>query len=357
MSLKRTPLFNIHSTLSARIVDFAGWEMPLHYPTGINKEHIAVRQGCGIFDVSHMGEIRVKGKDSVRFLDYITLNDPTKLKAGRGQYSMLPNDKGGLIDDIYIYCEGNNNFLIVCNASNIQAVVGHFEFLAKDFISKGYEVIVNDESNRWALIALQGPNAKLLISSEVEHDIAKLRKNCLLTTRFNGYAAIVARTGYTGEDGFEIFCNSEDAIDIWTILIRLGAVPCGLGARDTLRLEAGFPLYGHEFTVNTNPLCSHYAWVVKNKDFYGRNAMWNPSCEQMLVGIRLQRGIARQGYNVLDDNGVSIGTVTSGTILPLTKDSIALAWVDKGYTNVGQKLNIEIRGQVVPASISELPFS
>ncbi len=357
MILKKTPLFKRHLALNARMVNFAGWEMPLQYPTGIHKEHIAIRQGCGIFDVSHMGEIRVKGEDSVRFLDYATLNDPNKLKAGRGQYSMLPNNKGGLIDDIYIYCEGENNFLIVCNASNIQVVIEHFEFLAKDFISKGYKVVVNDESSQWALLALQGPNAKLFMSSEVEYNIVKLRKNRLVATRFNDYSAIVARTGYTGEDGFEIFCNPENAMDIWTTLVKLGAVPCGLGARDTLRLEAGFPLYGHEFTANTNPLCSHYAWVVKDKDFYGRSAMWNPSCKQRLVGIRLQkRGIARQGYKVLDDSGNIVGKVTSGTISPLTKDSIALAWIDKGYANVGQKLSIEIRSQAFPATISELPF-
>ena len=357
MPLKRTSLYNIHSTLNARIVDFAGWEMPLHYPTGIQKEHIGVRQTCGIFDVSHMGEVRITGEDSVRFLGYATLNDPTKLRVGRGQYSMLPNNKGGLVDDIYIYCEGEKNFLIVCNASNIQTVIEHLEFLANNFVSKGYTVAVNDESDHWALLALQGPDAKLLISHELEFDIAKLNKNRLIETKFNNYAVIIARTGYTGEDGFEIFCNPENAVGIWKILIELGAMPCGLGSRDTLRLEAGFPLYGHEFTVDTNPLCSHYAWVVKGKDFYGCDVMCNPSCEQRLVGIRLQeRGIARQGYNILDDNGNIIGRVTSGTISPLTKDSIALGWVNNVYADVGQKLNVEIRGKAVPANVSKLPF-
>ncbi len=357
MSLKRTSLFNLHLTLNARLVDFAGWEMPLYYPTGINKEHIAVRQGCGIFDVSHMGEVRIKGEDSVRFLDYATLNDPTKLKAGRGQYSMLPNDKGGLIDDIYIYCKSENDFLIVCNASNTQAVIEHFELLANNFVSKGYKVVVSDESNLWALLALQGPSAKLLMSRKVEHDVTKLRKNRLVVTKFNSCTVTIARTGYTGEDGFEIFCSPKNSTDIWTTLVELGAAPCGLGARDTLRLEAGFPLYGHEFTATTNPLCSHYAWVVKDKDFYGRDAMWNPLCEKRLVGMQLQkRGIARQGYNVLGDAGVVIGKVTSGTISPLTKDSIVLGWVDKAYTNFGQKLNIEIRDQVVHATVSKLPF-
>ncbi len=357
MLLKKTPLFEKHLALNARMVNFAGWEMPLQYPTGINKEHIAVRQNCGIFDVSHMGEICITGKDSVDFLNYTTLNDPTRLKIGRGQYSMLPNNKGGLIDDLYIYCEGENDYLIVCNAGNIDAVVKHFKNLANDFVAKGHKVEITNESDDWALLALQGPSA-MLLNNKTESDLTKLRKNRLLKTKISNYSVKVSRTGYTGEDGFEIFCQPEDALDIWEVLLQLGAVPCGLGARDTLRLEAGFPLYGHEFTADTNPLCSHYAWVVKDKDFYGRSAMWDPSCEQRLVGMRFQeRGIARQGYNILDDRGDVIGKVTSGTISPLTKDSIAMGWVNKAYTDVGQRLNIEIRDQAVAANVSKLPFN
>lgn len=335
------------------MVDFAGWSMPIQYPTGINQEHLAVRNGVGLFDVSHMGEIRVLGAQATSFLQFATLNDPAKLKVGAGQYSMLPNDRGGLVDDLYIYREGDEDYLVVANASNVEAVYAQLKRLAE-----GFEVHVVNESDTWALLALQGPGAALLLGRHSEDDVTDLRKNRSLETVISACPVKVARTGYTGEDGFEIFCHPTDAPILWDLLVSAGAVPCGLGARDTLRLEAGFPLFGHEFGPDTNPLCSDYAWVVKDKPFYGRERMWNPPCERRLVGLKmLERGIARQGYDVYGGaGGGRIGQVSSGTISPLTRQSIAMAWLREDFSLPGSEVGVEIRGQLVPATVVKPPF-
>ena len=349
--MKRTSLYDLHVGHGARMVDFAGWEMPIQYPTGIHQEHLVVRERVGLFDVSHMGEIRVTGAGATDFLRYATLNDPAKLTPGRAQYSMLPNDQGGLIDDLYIYCEGDDDYLVVCNASNVDKVVPHLEGLAQD-----YDTEVTNESERWGLMALQGPAAALLMSRQTQKDLTSFKKNRTMKAEIAGCEVMLARTGYTGEDGFEVFCEASDAPQVWEALAEAGATPCGLGARDTLRLEAGFPLFGHEFTESTNPLYTAYAWVVKDKPFYGRGAMWDPPCERRLVGLRLvQRGVARQGYNVLRD-GEIVGEVTSGTISPLTREGIAMAWVNTDSSEVDTALDIEIRGQGVNAVVVKLPF-
>lgn len=351
--MKRTPLYDAHVAAGAKLVDFAGWEMPIQYE-GISQEHLAVRKRAGLFDVSHMGEVRVTGGGATEFLRYATLNDVAKLKPGRGQYSMLPNDYGGLVDDLYIYCEDENDFLMVANAANKDEVLEHLRYVAEEFAGD-FNLALDDESEAWALLALQGPEAVTMLGSKVE-ELATLKKNRLIETSIDKAKVKLARTGYTGEDGFEIFCQPDDAVTIWDMLLAAGAAPCGLGARDTLRLEAGFPLYGHEFTGDTNPLCSDYAWVVKDKDFFGREEMWNPKCERRLVGLELSgRGIPRQGYclYVGDEN---VGEVTSGTVSPLTKRAIAMAWVDSAVSEIDQNLMIEIRGQRIPATVSKPPF-
>src|SRR5690606_8949778 len=290
--MQRTPLYDKHVESGGRMVEFAGFEMPLHYAEGINQEHLNVRSGAGLFDVSHMGEIRVIGPDSTAFLSYATLNDPGRLKVGRGQYNMLPNDSGGLIDDLYVYREGEDEYLVVANAANSAAVFGHLKELAHD-----HDCHVVDESDRFALVAVQGPSSPLLLGRLLHDELTDLRRNATMSGELSGLPVKVSRTGYTGEDGFEIFCHPNDAEAVWEVLIRAGAVPCGLGARDTLRLEAGFPLYGHELTETSNPLCTPFAWVVKDKPFHGRERMWDAPCGKRLVGLRMtERGIPRQGY-------------------------------------------------------------
>ncbi|HEX7021874.1 MAG TPA: glycine cleavage system aminomethyltransferase GcvT [Trueperaceae bacterium] len=350
--MKRTPLYDEHRGLGARMTEFAGWEMPVQYPSGINEEHLAVRQHAGIFDVSHMGQLRVRGREACEFLAYATLNDPGRLKPGRGQYSMLPNEKGGLIDDLYIYCEGDGNYLLVCNAANTARALAHLQGL-----TVGYEAEVVDESDEWALLALQGPGAALMLDRMVGADLTLLKKNRHTITMFRTVQVLVSRTGYTGEDGFEIFCPPAAAVPIWKKLLQAGAVPCGLGARDTLRLEAGFPLFGHEFNEDTNPLCSPYAWVVKDKAFYGRDAMWGADCGRCLVGLRLTagRGIARPGYKILHQ-GQEVGEISSGTISPLTRDSIAMGWLDASLAEPGRAVEVQIRGQGMAATVVALPF-
>ncbi len=349
--MKKTPLYDSHVALGARMVDFAGWQMPVQYKTGISDEHIAVRTDIGLFDVSHMGELRITGTEALAFLSFTTLNDPAKLKPGRGQYSMMPNDKGGLTDDLYIYMDAENNYLVVCNASNREAVLNQFQKL-----SKHYDVQIVDESDSWALLALQGPGAALLLARYVNEDLSSLKKNRKQTVILHDCMVDAARTGYTGEDGFELFCRPDDAVKVWDTLVAAGAKPCGLGARDSLRLEAGFPLYGHEFTEKTNPLCSDFAWVIKDKSFYGRDALWAKECSQRLVGLQLsERGIARQGYKVFSGDK-EIGEISSGTISPFTRESIGMAWIDAAYAKEGEKVQVEIRRDLVEAIITKPPF-
>ena len=348
----RTPLYQKHLEMGARMVEFAGYEMPLHYRGGINEEHLAVRSGAGAFDVSHMAELRVKGPEATTFLSFATLNEPARLKVGRGQYSMVPNDQGGLVDDVYVYREGEEEYLVVANAANRHAVASHLRTLAA-----GRDVTVTDESDEWALIAVQGPSAALLLDRLVEPDLTEVKRNATVDAAISGVPVRLSRTGYTGEDGFEVFVRPEDAEAVWDVVVKEGATPCGLGARDTLRLEAGFPLYGHELTERTNPLCTDFAWVVKDKPFYGREAMWGRECRRRLVGVRMvDRAIPRQGYRVLDRDRNVVGEVSSGTLSPLTRESIGFAWVDVSYAETGTRLWVEVRGRPVAAVVVKPPF-
>lgn len=344
--MNKTPLYDEHLALGGKMVEFAGWELPVMY-SSITKEHLAVRQGAGLFDVSHMGEFFVRGPQALEFLRWATLNDPAKLKVGRAQYSMLPNDRGGVVDDIYVYRIGEGEYLVVVNAANVAKDGAHLNELAKDF-----DVELENASASWALLALQGPRAEEVLQPLCDVALAGKRKNSTFTANVAGAPVRLARTGYTGEDGFEIFVAPEQAAAVWRALIGAGVVPAGLGARDTLRLEAGFPLYGHELTDETNPRCTPLSWVIKDKDYYGREAMEQGDCRQRLVGLLLERGIPRSGYKVLH-GGEVVGEVTSGTQSPLLKKGIALGWVDSG---AGEELAVEVRGKPYPARIVPTPF-
>lgn len=350
--MKRTPLYDSHVELGGRMVEFAGWSMPIQYPTGINEEHLAVRTGVGIFDVSHMGQARIRGAGAEEFLRYAATNDAARLRPGRAHYTMLLNDRGGVVDDVYLYRDADDDFLMVSNAANHARVLEHLRSIAR-----GYDCSVEDESDRWAVMALQGPGAALLLERRADQDLSGVRKNTTVPGRVAGRDVRLTRTGYTGEDGFEIFAAPEAAVAVWEDLVGAGAIPCGLGARDTLRLEAGFPLYGHELTESTNPLCTPFRWVVKDKGFHGREAIWGAPCPRVLVGLKLsQRGIPRQGYRLLQGEQ-AVGEVTSGTISPVTREAIALAWLDRRLATPGQAVSVEIRGQPVPATVVEPPFT
>jgi aminomethyltransferase len=350
------------------MVPFGGWDMPVQY-AGVIAEHTAVRERVGMFDVSHMGEFIISGPQALDFLQFVTVNDVSKLRVGRAQYNMLPNASGGLVDDIYVYRTGDLEYLVVVNAANIEKDWKH---LASVFDRMLGSVLVvpnlletpeggtrlEDKSGDYALIAVQGPQAETVLDPHCDSSLADRKKNSVFNTALFGYPVRMARTGYTGEDGFEIFCAPVDAPNIWDRLLALDITPCGLGARDTLRLEAGFPLYGHEFTDDTSPLDTPLKWAIKEyKDFLGRQAMLDRVPTQKLVGLRVTgRGIPREGYTVKLE-GQPVGRVTSGTMSPSLKVGIALAYVDlSAKLNPGMPVTLEIRGADVPAEVCEPVF-
>ena len=350
--LKKTPLHAQHLELQARMVPFGGWDMPVQY-TGVIQEHLAVRERAGIFDVSHMGEFAISGEQALEFLQYVTVNDVSKIKIGRAHYNMLPNAHGGLVDDIYVYRLGELEYLMVVNAGNIEKDFAHLETIAPQF-----DVLLENHSDAYALIAVQGPETQAILAPHCSADLNAQRKNAVFEATLFGLGVRMARTGYTGEDGFEVFSTPEVATSIWRTLVEIGLTPCGLGARDTLRLEAGFPLYGHEFTDDTSPLETPFRWAVKEyKAFIGRDAMIAKPKTHALVGVQITgRGIPREGY-ALKQNGREVGRITSGTMSPSLKVGIALAYVDvNANLEPGMPVSVEIRGADVAAEIVEPVF-
>jgi aminomethyltransferase len=348
--MKTTPLHEQHLALEARMVPFAGFEMPIQY-SSITAEHLAVRQHAGVFDVSHMGEFWVRGPEALEFLQHVTLNDVAKLKVGRAQYSMLPNAQGGLVDDIYVYRTGEAEYLMVVNAANIEKDWNHLNGL-----TGGFEVALENASEFFALLAVQGPQAAQALQSLSDADLLTPKKNDTFMAKVAGKWARLARTGYTGEDGYEVFLAPDEVRGVWKALLDAGVTPCGLGARDTLRLEAGFPLYGHELTDETSPLCTPLSWVVKAyKTFHGKDAMMGRPCLQKLVGLALETGIPREGYAVLK-GGAKVGYVTSGTHSPVLKKGIGMAYVGAELAELGTSLEVEIRGKSFAATVVETPF-
>jgi aminomethyltransferase len=340
------------------MVPFAGWEMPVQY-AGVIPEVKAVREAVGIFDVSHMGRVYVSGKDTVAFLQYLTTNDVSKLTDGAGQYSLLCRPSGNVIDDIIVYRITETQFLVVINAGNREKDIAWIQEQAAAF-----EVLVQDASEDTALIAVQGPKALALLGI----DPTTHPRFSLAEARFGEVALTAARTGYTGEDGAELICSREDASLLWTQLLEAGAVPCGLGARDVLRLEAALPLYGHEMDESVNPYEARIGWAVKldkplskGGDFIGKvalTAIKSAGPARKCVGIALEgRGIPREEYPVcLPDGGAVIGQITSGTFSPTLGKAIALARVESAHAEIGTKLEVEIRGQRQVATVVKPPF-
>lgn len=357
MSLQQTPLFRRHVELGGRMVPFAGWEMPVQY-TSIIEEHMAVRERAGLFDVSHMGEIMVTGARAAEFLDSVTCNDVASIKMGQVQYNAVLNENGGLVDDITIYRLKAEEFFVVSNASNYEAVTAHFQKLAPA------DVKIDNQSASWHQIAIQGPMAEKILCSVIGKD-----PEAIFYYRFNdltwkGQPLRVSRTGYTGEDGFEVYSPKDVGIALWDSLLDagrpLGLLPAGLGARDSLRLEARFPLYGHELNTEWSPVESGIGWIVKEKSkpFLGSARVLDHkknSPPGRVAGFRLKApGMARDGYSVLVD-GKPVAKVLSGAHSPVLKASIGTVYLPAAHLQT-VNLAVEIRDKQIPAELVNGPF-
>ncbi|WP_020112799.1 glycine cleavage system aminomethyltransferase GcvT [Rhodococcus sp. 114MFTsu3.1] len=356
-------LLDEHKTLGASFTDFAGWQMPLKYSSELT-EHRAVRTTAGLFDLSHMGEIEVIGSDAGAVLDYALAGELSKIAVGRAKYSLLCNHDGGVVDDLVVYRLAENHFLVVANAANTAAV--YTELCAR---SDSFDVVVNDKSAETALVAVQGPKAQNIVAelspAEQSGVIASLKYYAVTTAEIAGQQVLVARTGYTGEDGFELYIPNAGAVPLWRALtagtIARGGSLAGLACRDTLRLEAGMALYGHELTVSTSPYEAGLGKVVSlNKNFVGRDALQLLSEQQprrRLVGLAgTGRRAARAGYPVVDAHGATIGRVTSGALSPTLGYPIALAYIDVDHSEVGTPVAVGIRHKSEQFRISPVPF-
>jgi aminomethyltransferase len=359
-AVHQTPLNDRHVSLGARMIDFAGWLMPVQY-AGIIEEHRAVRERAGLFDLSHMGELFVEGPDAGAALARALVTNPPALADGRAHYSMIVQPDGGIIDDLIVYRLGPDRFLVVANASNARTVS---DALAERLA--GFKAVLDDRSLATALVAIQGPRSVDIVAPLTDVDLAALRYYAIAEGSVVGIPALVARTGYTGEDGFEVFVDTNRAVELWDAMMAAGAAhglaPIGLGARDTLRLEAGMPLYGNELDRTTNPFEANLGRVVKldkPDDFVGRAALEKVArdgVDRLLVGLVMRgRGIARHGYPVHAGERRT-GVVTSGTQSPSRGEAIAMAYVATADAAPGTMVDVEIRDQRVPAEVVALPF-
>lgn len=353
--LARTPLYEEHVALGGKIVPFAGFEMPVQYRPGALKEYTSVREGgAGIFDITHMGQVRVSGAESLAFLQYVTTNDVSKLGDGQVQYSALLNEAGTFIDDITTYKISDSEYYLCINAANRHKDVDHLQQQAANF-----DVTVADESDATTLLALQGAAAQAALQPLVDTDLESIGYYRFALVRIGGTAGIVSRTGYTGEDGFEIYIPNAIAVDIWRQLLANGAEPIGLAARDMLRTEMGYALYGHEISDAVTPVEARLMWITRldKGDFIGRAAVAERKEQgprQRLIALKLTgRGIPREHYPVLADGAVC-GEVTSGMFSPLA-GGVALAYVKPEHAESGD-LSVEIRGRAVAAERTTAPF-
>jgi aminomethyltransferase len=351
--VKGTPFHEIHLKLGAKMVPFAGWEMPVYY-SSIMAEHKAVRTSAGIFDIGHMGALRVSGQNAFQYLQKVLSNDVSKLDVGSSQYSIILNESGGIIDDIFVY-RLPDHYMLVLNASNTNKDA---EWLKKN---NSGSVDIKDLKDNMTLLALQGPKAQEILQKACDIDLKKLGHHKIVNANISNFPSLISRTGYTGEDGFELFFDRSKAGSIWNKLVELGAIPCGLGARDTLRMEAGMPLYGHEYNEGLTPLETPFMFAVnlEKGDFIGKAGLLlhkKDGISKKLVGIKLKDvGIPRQGHKIFKNNKVA-GYVTSGTLSPTLNMPIGMGYVRVEYSDTGSTIDIEIRGRFVPAEVVKLPF-
>ncbi|HEX5375001.1 MAG TPA: glycine cleavage system aminomethyltransferase GcvT [Solirubrobacterales bacterium] len=352
MTPLRTPLYEQHLRLGAKLVDFAGWEMPVQYE-GIKEEHSAVRTHAGMFDVSHMGEVEVEGPAALAFLQKALSNDVAKIELGGAQYSCLCNEEGGVLDDLFAYRLGGDRYLLVTNSANHGA---DLEWLGR--WSRDFDVAVRDVADRYAMLAVQGPHARGIVIRALGVELpARMR---VLVARIGGRPALICGTGYTGEDGVELLIDPEVAPAIWAELLDAGIVPCGLGARDTLRLEACFHLHGNDLTPDRNPVEAGLGWCcAEETGFVGSEAVARARRDgtvEKLVPFRIEgAGIPRQGNPVLA-SGEAAGTVTSGTFSPSLEAGIGMAYVRADLAEPGTEVEIDVRGKRRPARIASKPL-
>ena len=359
--MKNTPLTQLHVEAGAKIVEFAGYNMPIEY-SGIVKEHLAVRNEAGLFDVSHMGEFILEGKDALEILQRITTNDVSKIKVDAAQYNCLPNENGGIIDDLIIYRLNEEKYLLVVNAANLSK---DWEWIKHNVSGNASLKDISDET---ALLALQGPNAVKILNELTDFDTGTIKSFNLLTTKVVGIDnVIISATGYTGAGGFELFCNSSDAENLWKAVMKAGVPyglkPVGLAARDTLRIEMGYSLYGNDIDDSTSPLEAGLGWIVKtNKshDFIGKDKMLvlkEAGMQKKMVGITLkERGIPRKGYLIVNSTEQTIGEVTSGTQSPILNKGIGMAYINIEFAKEGTEVFLQVRKKLIPAQVVKFPF-
>jgi aminomethyltransferase len=357
--MKNIALHHIHEALGAKIVPFAGYNMPVQYE-GVNLEHETVRNGVGVFDVSHMGEFLIEGENALALIQKVTSNDASKLEIGDAQYSCMPNDQGGIVDDLIVYRIKELTYLLVVNASNIE----------KDWNWISDHNTVNAEmkniSENFSLLAIQGPKAVEAMQSLTSVDLASIPFYKFKVGDFAGIEyVIISATGYTGSGGFEIYCKNEEVEQVWNKVFEAGAAygikPIGLAARDTLRLEMGYCLYGNDINDNTSPIEAGLGWITKfTKDFTNSEALKKQKEEgvsKKLVGFEIDdKGIPRHDYEIVDAEGATIGVVTSGTMSPSLKKGIGMGYVQKEFSKIGSKIYIQVRNKAIPATVVKMPF-
>ena len=364
--LKRTPLYEAHKKLGARIVDFAGWEMPVLY-SGIIEEHRAVRNSVGIFDVSHMGEIEIVGREAVKLLQFLTVNDVTRLNDNECQYSIMCYPDGGIVDDILVYRLTGERFMLCVNASNADK---DYQWILKSLHAGRAEGMfrnaeVKNVSDIISQISIQGKNSEPLLQKITGDDLSVMRHNLFVLTNVDGVNTMVSRTGYTGEDGFEIYLKNENAERVWNRLLEIGKEydikPVGLGARDTLRLEMKYPLYGNDISEKTTPLEAGLNWVTKfdKGNFMGRDSLLKQKengLKRKLIGFEMiDKGIPRSHYSIFK-GAEQVGEVTSGTMSPSLNKAIGVGYVKIEISGIGNEIEIDIRGSHQKAKIVSTPF-
>ena len=361
--LKKTPLNNAHRQLGGRMVDFGGWDMPVQYPAGTIEEHLRTRTHAGLFDVSHMGEIDVRGRDAIAFVNRVTSNDVTKLIDGQAQYSTLTTPEGTVVDDLLVYRLSEDHLLLVVNAGTTDK---DWDWITSHHSNEAAEL--KNVSSQYCQLALQGPDAVAILQKLSDEPVAEIKYYHFKSGRVDNIDSIISRTGYTGEDGFEIYAASEHGERLWNKILDAGnfgsndgVLPCGLGARNTLRLEAGLALYGHELNETTTLLEANLGWICKldKGDFIGRDALAKQKesgLQRKLVGFEVtERGIARDDYDVVV-NDQRVGKVTSGSPAPYLKKNIGFAYLPTELTSIGQQLGIDVRGRLVAAQVIKTPF-